>query len=251
LILLLILNNNQLATKGQKSAKQSLEKDNLANWENLYQDFEKENEQDNNFSFVSNLETQSSIEDTSNTENVFHFKNKYILTPVKSGLMIIDQKKAHERILFEKFLQSLQTDAAVTQKTLFPKTIELDAKDHQLLLNLKDEMTALGFDIDDFGGNAIIINGMPADASNQEPEQIIDKFLNEYLSGETDVKQQAKEAIAKALAKASAISSNQPLTTQEMREIIDMLFACQQPNYSPFGKKIVTIIQTEEIDKRF
>jgi len=244
-------NNNQLATKGQKSAKQSLEKDNLANWENLYQDFEKENEQDNNFSFVSNLETQSSIEDTSNTENVFHFKNKYILTPVKSGLMIIDQKKAHERILFEKFLQSLQTDAAVTQKTLFPKTIELDAKDHQLLLSLKDEMTALGFDIDDFGGNAIIINGMPADASNQEPEQIIDKFLNEYLSGETDVKQQAKEAIAKALAKASAISSNQPLTTQEMREIIDMLFACQQPNYSPFGKKIVTIIQTEEIDKRF
>ncbi len=165
--------------------------------------------------------------------------------------MIIDQKKAHERILFEKFIHSLKTNMAVTQKTLFPKTIELDAKDHELLLSLKDEMTALGFDIEDFGGNAIIVNGMPADSGNQEPAQIIDKFLNEYLSGETDSKQFAKESLAKALAKASAISSNQPLTHEEMREMIDLLFVCEQPNYSPFGKKIVTIIKTEEIEKRF
>ncbi|MEE4196583.1 MAG: DNA mismatch repair endonuclease MutL [Bacteroidales bacterium] len=243
--------NNDFTHKGQKSAKQSLEKDNLTHWETLYQDFEKNNQQDSDFSFVSKLDTQSSFTENTRDENVFHFKNKYILTPIKSGLMIIDQKKAHERILFEKFLQSLQSDTAVTQKSLFPKTIELDAKDHQLLLNLKDEMTALGFDIDDFGGYAIVVNGMPADAANQEPEQIIDKFLHEYLNGETDIKQKNRESIARALAKASAISSNQPLTSQEMREIIDMLFACEQPNYSPFGKKIVTIIQTEEIEKRF
>ena len=243
--------NNKFTSKGQKSTKFSLEKDNLTNWENLYQGFEKENKPDDEFSVLSNLGTQTTINDNKQGENVFHFKNKYILTPVKSGLMIIDQKKAHERILFEKFMHSLKTNMAVTQKTLFPKTIELDAKDHELLLSLKDEMTALGFDMDDFGGHAVIVNGMPADSGNQEPAQIIDKFLNEYLSGETDSKQLAKESIAKALAKASAISSNQPLTPEEMREMIDLLFACEQPNYSPFGKKIVTIIQTEEIEKRF
>ncbi len=244
-------NQHKFAEKGQKSAKQSLEKDNLANWEKLYQGFEKEKQSTDEFSFISNLDNQSLMTEASHGENVFHFKNKYILTPVKSGLMIIDQKKAHERILFEKFMLSLQSDAAVSQKSLFPKTIELDAKDHHLLLSIRDEMAALGFDIDDFGGHAIVVNGMPAEASNQEPEQIIDKFLNEYLSGETDSKQLAKESIARALAKASAISSNQPLTQEEMRELIDMLFACEQPNYSPFGKKIVTIIKTEEIEKRF
>ncbi|MEA2105229.1 MAG: DNA mismatch repair endonuclease MutL [Bacteroidota bacterium] len=243
--------NNKFTSKGQKSTKFSLEKDNLTNWKNLYQGFEKENKPDDEFSVLSNLDTQTTINDNKQGENVFHFKNKYILTPVKSGLMIIDQKKAHERILFEKFMHSLKTNMAVTQKTLFPKTIELDAKDHELLLNLKDEMTALGFDMDDFGGHAVIVNGMPADSGNQEPAQIIDEFLNEYLSGETDSKQLAKKSIAKALAKASAISSNQPLTPEEMREMIDLLFACEQPNYSPFGKKIVTIIKTEEIEKRF
>ncbi|MFP4024060.1 MAG: DNA mismatch repair endonuclease MutL [Thiohalospira sp.] len=244
-------NQNKFAEKGQKSAKQSLEKDNLANWEKLYQGFEKENQTSDEFSFISNLDNKSPMTEINHGENVFHFKNKYILTPVKSGLMIIDQKKAHERILFEKFMLSLQSNAAVSQKSLFPKTIELDARDHHLLLNIKDEMAALGFDIDDFGGHAIVVNGMPAEACNQEPEQIIDKFLNEYLNGETNSKQLAKESIARALAKASAISSNQPLTHEEMREIIDMLFACEQPNYSPFGKKIVTIIKTEEIEKRF
>ncbi|MFO7827979.1 MAG: DNA mismatch repair endonuclease MutL [Bacteroidales bacterium] len=242
---------DKFSNKGQKSAKFSLEKDNLANWENLYQGFEKENQPDDDFSFISNLDTQSSITDNNQGDNVFHFKNKYILTPVKSGLMVIDQKKAHERILFEKFMQSLQSNTAVSQKSLFPKTIELDAKDHHLLLSIKDEMAALGFDIDDFGGNAIIVNGMPADSSSQEPEQIIDKFLNEYLNSEIDTKSKAKEIIAKSLAKASAISSSQPLNNEEMRQIIDLLFACEQPNYSPFGKKIVTIIKTEEIEKRF
>ena len=92
---------------------------------------------------------------------------------------------------------------------------------------------------------------MPADSSNQEPEQIIDKFLNEFLSSEINAKTQTHEKIAKALAKASAISSSQLLLGEEMQEMIDMLFACQNPNYSPFGKLIVSIITTDEFEKRF
>lgn len=236
--------------KNPKSSAISLEKENLANWNKLYDGFEKEKQEDD-FSFISPENTQQTLTDSEVSEKYFHFKNKFILTPVKSGLMIIDQKRAHERILFEKFLQSLSEQSITSQKSLYPKSIELDAKDHTLLMEIKDDLKNLGFDIDDFGGNAIVINGMPADSSNQEPEQIIDKFLHEYLSGEVDAKTQAKEKIAKALAKASAISSNQKLSSEEMREMVDMLFACQNPNYSPFGKLIVSIIKTDEIDKRF
>ncbi|MCB2194348.1 MAG: DNA mismatch repair endonuclease MutL [Bacteroidetes bacterium] len=242
---------NRPATSRPKSSKISLEKENLANWDQLYQGFEKENRPSDDFSFISNENKQQTLIDSDLSEKYFHFKNRFILTPVKSGLMVIDQKRAHERILFERFLNSLSSQAVVTQKTLYPKTIELDAKDHALLLDLKDDLKNLGFDIDDFGGNAIVVNGMPADSSNQEPEQIIDKFLNEFLSGEVDSKSDAKEKVARSLAKASAISSNQRLSSEEMREMVDMLFACQNPNYSPFGKLIVSIIKTDELEKRF
>ena len=237
--------------KNPKSSAISLEKENLVNWDKLYEGFEKENQKSDDFSFVSTENFQQSITDTNISEKYFHFKNKYILTPVKSGLMLIDQKRAHERILFENFLQTLSIKSVVTQKSLYPKTIELDAKDHLLLLDIKDDLRSLGFDINDFGGNSIVINGMPADSSNQEPEQIIDKFLTEYSTSEFETKTHAKEKIAKALAKASAISSNQKLNNEEMREMVDMLFACQNPNYSPFGKLIVCMIKTDELEKRF
>ncbi|MBU8892038.1 MAG: DNA mismatch repair endonuclease MutL [Bacteroidales bacterium] len=234
-----------------KSSAISLEKENLVNWDKLYDGFEKENQQSNDFSFISIGNSQQTITDQSISDKYFHFKNKYILIPIKSGLMIIDQKRAHERILFEKFLQTLSSESAVTQKSLYPKTIELDTKDHALLMEINHDLKTLGFDIDDFGGNSIIINGMPVDSGNQEPEQIIDKFLNEYLTKEVDAKIQAKEKIAKSLAKATAISSNQHLNNEEMWEMVDLLFACQNPNYSPFGKLIVSIITTDELEKRF
>ena len=239
------------ASKNPKSSALSLEKENLTNWEKLYEGFEKEIDPSQDFSFISTENSQQSISDPIISDKYFQFKNKYILTPVKSGLMIIDQKRAHERILFEKFMQTLSDESTISQKTLFPKTIELDAKDHALLMSINKDLKILGFDIDDFGGNSVIVNGMPADSINQEPEQILDIFLNEYNTSEVDAKTQAKELIAKSLSKASAISSNQKLGNEEMREVVDMLFACQNPNFSPFGKLIVSIIKTDEIEKRF
>lgn len=239
------------SSKNPKSSNISLEKENLANWESLYADFENENKQTDTFSFVSTENTQQSFSDTNLSSKFFQLKNRFILTPVKSGLMMIDQKRAHERVLFEKFLNSLSSDSIASQKLLYPKTIELDQKDHTLILEIGDNLKSLGFDIEDFGGNSIIINGMPIDSSNQEPEQIIDKFLNEFFSTEINAKTLVHEKIAKALAKASAISNNQLLNAEEMREMLDMLFACQNPNYSPFGKLIVSIIKTDELEKRF
>ncbi|MCG8410025.1 MAG: hypothetical protein MI739_01945 [Bacteroidales bacterium] len=165
--------------------------------------------------------------------------------------MVVDQKRAHERILFDNFMISLSTESIPSQKTLYPKNIELDPKEHALIIEIKDDLKIMGFEIEDFGGNSIVVNGMPADATNQEPEQIIDKFLHEFLHGEIDAKTEVKVKVAQALAKASSISSNQNLAHEEMRELVDLLFACQNPNYSPFGKLIVSIIKTDEVEKRF
>ncbi|HAN19933.1 MAG: DNA mismatch repair protein MutL [Bacteroidetes bacterium GWC2_33_15] len=239
------------AGNNRKSPAISLEKENLANWEKLYDGFENEKNLPDDFSFPSQPETQQTLTDNSFSDRYFQFKGKYILTPVKSGLMVIDQKRAHERILFEKFMLSLESNSVISQRNLFPKTIELDKKAHALLMEIKDDIKTLGFDIKDIGENSIIVNGLPADSINQEPEQIIDIFLNEFQNGEIDAKSRVKEKIAQSLAKASAISSNQSLTTEEMQEIVDLLFACSMPNFSPFGKKIISIIKTEEIEKRF
>jgi DNA mismatch repair protein MutL len=241
------------STQNPKSSKMSLEKENLTNWESLYSGFENESKTNpsNDFSTLSTEGSQQSLNETNLSEKYFQFKNKFILTPVKSGLMIIDQKRAHERILYEKYLISLNSESIATQKSLYPKTIELDAKDHALILDINQDLKSLGLDIEDFGGNAIVVNGMPVDSGSQEPEQIIDKFINEFLSSEINTKTQVQDKIAKALAKASAISGTQILNSKEMREMVDMLFACQNPNHSPFGKLIVSILKTEELEKRF
>jgi DNA mismatch repair protein MutL len=237
--------------RNQNKSISLLEKENLANWEKLYEGFENEKNLTDDFVNANQSVNQQKTIDSNFSGNYFQFKNKYILTPVKSGLMIIDQKKAHERILFEKFMFSLESKTVISQRTLFPKTIELSHKEHSLILGIIDDIRMLGFDISDIGNNSLIVNGLPADSSDQEPEQIIDKFLHEYLNTEIDIKTRAKEKIAQSLAKASAISSNQSLTSEEMSEIVDLLFACSVPNFSPFGKKIISILKTEEIEKRF
>ncbi|MCK7537608.1 MAG: hypothetical protein MZV63_44970 [Marinilabiliales bacterium] len=237
--------------RNQNKSISSLEKENLANWEKLYDGFENENNLTENFSTPAQREPQQKISENNLSGKYFQFKNKYILTPVKSGLMIIDQKKAHERILFEKFMFSLESNTVISQRTLFPKTIELGAKEHGLLMSIIEEIKMLGFDIADAGDYSVIVNGLPADSSDQEPEQIIDKFLNEYLNSEIDMKTRAKEKIAQSLAKAAAISSSQTLTTEEMSEIGGHAFCMFDAQLFAFRKKIISILKTEEIEKRF
>ncbi len=231
-------------------------KDNINNWEKLYDSFENENPEKEDRQLSTLLSTNINInsknsENNSISNNFFQFKNKYILTPIKSGLMLINQKRAHERILFEKYMLTLENETSITQKSLFPNTINLTPIEYSIIINILDEINSLGFEIIDNGNNSITVNGMPADTNNKEPKLIIDQLLFEYQNSEIDIKTKEKEKIAEALAKASAIGYNQTLCNKEMMEIIDMLFACSSPNYSPSGKKIISIISTNDIEKSF
>ena len=220
-------------------------------WEKLYAGFTSSKDHPDSFK-TDEMSEQKTLEssDLLSTNNIFQLKGRYILTSVKSGLMIIDQKLAHERILFEKYIGSLAKNVPLTQKTLYPETVEMNAADHRVIMEILEDICAIGFDISDFGNNTIIINGCPSDIPNPNPKELIEILIEHYKNTQEDIKVNAKENIARALAAASAINYGTPLTIEEMQIIVDQLFACEEPNYSPTGKKTMTIINMDEFEKK-
>jgi DNA mismatch repair protein MutL len=194
---------------------------------------------------------QLSLTPQNHTDSFIQLKCRYILTPVKSGLMVIDQHRAHERILFEKFIRSLAMNYPLAQHTLFPETIELNEADYIILKEIMDDLHTIGFDIRDFGSNSIVIGGYPGDSHNENPRELIEKFLEIYKSTETDIKVSVREKIARSLASAGAFNYGEVLSPIAMQDLVDNLFACESPGYSPSGKPIISIIGIEELERKF
>ncbi|MFC2086713.1 DNA mismatch repair endonuclease MutL [Bacteroidota bacterium] len=218
------------------------------NWKTMYEGLKREvNQKSESHAPFSDMDEKM----TEPTRNFFQLKNKYILTPVKSGLMIIDQKRAHEKILYENFLQSLKNNFGLAQQSLFPMTIELDAANHAIFQEIIEDVCKLGFDIRDFGKNSYVINGIPSDSLLNNPVEIIENLIEEYKQSKQKPDLSVKEKISISLSKASAISYGKRLSFEEMREIVDKLFACESPVYSPDGKVIISIMPLEELEKRF
>jgi DNA mismatch repair protein MutL len=184
-------------------------------------------------------------------KKTLQLKQKYILTPVKSGLMVIDQKRAHERILYEKFLEALKTESVASQQLLFPQTFELNPADAAILGSVLSDLAALGFDIREFGKNTFIISGTPVMTDKTEPLQVVEKLLEEFKTLQVDTRSRAKEQIAGSLAKASALEYGTELKQEEIIHLIDELFACSTPNFSPDGKRVLIIIPVTDIEKSF
>ncbi len=223
----------------------------VENWEKMYEDIDKESQSTINFkNSIEDFDQKNNNLHSENYLNIIQLKNRYILTPVKSGLMFIDQKRAHERILYEKYMASLSQNFGIAQQNLFPQTIELNPVDYSVLMEIIEDVCRLGFDIRDFGKNSFVINGYPSD-SYHDPKEIIENLITEYKQTQKDVKAGIKEKVAISLAKASAIKYGHTLTREEMRGIVDQLFACQSPNFSPTGKKIISILNIEDIEKKF
>jgi DNA mismatch repair protein MutL len=216
------------------------ERENAANWEKLYSALEKDNENPPQFEKI--RESQRKF---------FQIKNKYLVCPVKSGLMLIDQKRAHERVLYERFLECLSNNRAVSQVDMFPVTAELNPADKYILKEIEGELELLGFNIQHSGKNKITITGRPSGSDASDPLEMLDILLQDYKNTQADPSTGAKEKIAAAMAGASAIPYGKTLTQGEMEDLFDTLFACQSPNYSPKGKPVISIITLEDIDKKF
>lgn len=183
-------------------------------------------------------------------KTISQLKNKYILTNVKSGLMIIDQQRAHQRILYEDYLKTVTNDKAVAQKQLFADKLELSSADFNILMEIKDDLNTLGVDTSNFGNNTVLINSVPADSVTSNGGELLTQILEYYKKTEMDVKINAKENIAKSVALAGSIRYGKALTEEEMFSLTNRLFSCKEHSYSPDGKVIINIITMDEIEKR-
>ncbi|MBV2246398.1 MAG: DNA mismatch repair endonuclease MutL [Lentimicrobium sp.] len=177
--------------------------------------------------------------------------NKYVISKIKSGLLFIDQQAAHERILYERFLERIENRKGHSQQQLFPHTVNLSAPDAELLNELMDEFTAFGFDIGPFGQHSFVVQGVPADVGNENIQELIEKVLENYKSNQLGLKLDKKNNLSRCMARNMAIKPGKTLLAEEMQALVDDLFACQVNQLSPSGKRILLIIPTDEIEKRF
>ena len=185
-----------------------------------------------------------------NTQKNLQIRNKYILSPVKSGVMLIDQRRAHERILYERMLKALEEHQPLAQQSLFPESIRLNAADYQVCLEMMAPMEHLGFDIRDFGNNSIVVHGFPAEMKLTDASETIELMIEQYKTMQ-GLDAQYAERVSRAAAKASAVQYGKQLNDIEMQELIDQLFACANPNHTPSGSLIVRIMDLQELDAHF
>ncbi|MBK6345430.1 MAG: DNA mismatch repair endonuclease MutL [Bacteroidales bacterium] len=178
-------------------------------------------------------------------------QGRYIITKVKSGLMVIDQQSAHERVLFERFLDRIEQKKGMAQQQLFPQTVKLSAPDTELVNELLGEISLLGFIIEPFGQNTFIINGTPADLPDENIQELLENVLENYKKNQLGLKLDRKSNLARSMARNLAIRPGKVLMTEEMQSLVDDLFACRVPNLSPSGKTITVMIGTDDLDKRF
>ena len=237
-------------------------------WEKLYESLQNNQNPQSIQSNPSNLNSQStqSIPSTQSTpssqdpqslfaEGVemssqhYQYKGQYILTAVQSGLMLVDQRRAHIRILYERYMKQMQEHSAATQGLLFPELLELPPSDAALLAGILADVRALGFDITSLGGGSFSIAGVPSGQSN--PVAVVQQMV-ETVKQQADVPTDAlHHQLALVLARSNAIEVGEVLTAVQMETLIGDLFQCENPNLSPSGKTIVSILQQEAIDKMF
>ena len=184
-------------------------------------------------------------------KRILQLKQKYLILPVKSGMMVIDQKRAQERILFERFMDVMQSERVATQQILFPYTFELNPLDASLFMEILPDISTLGFDIREFGKDTFIINGVPGMLSASSPVELIERLLEEFKNSPVEAKSRVQEQVARSLAKASAVGYGVELQPDEMDHLVDQLFACSAPNFSPEGKPVLTILPIDDIEKHF
>ncbi|MBQ8674073.1 MAG: DNA mismatch repair endonuclease MutL [Bacteroides sp.] len=179
------------------------------------------------------------------------FKGRFILTPVKSGLMLIDQHRAHIRILYEQYMAQIRQKKGVSQGVLFPEIIQLPASEAAVLEELLEDFSSVGFELTSLGGGSYAINGVPAGIEGLSPQELVSNMLHTAMAKGNDMREEVQTILASTLARAAAIVYGQVLSNEEMNSMVASLFASPNPTYTPDGKPILATITEEEIERLF
>ena len=178
-------------------------------------------------------------------------QQSYIVTAVKSGLLVVDQNLAHQRILYEKYLREMDNSSNASQQELFPQHVSLNVNDASILRNIKPELERIGFRLEEMNPYTFIINGTPTDCKSTDAVSVIERIIDDNKTCAVVGVSERKLSLARSLAAQMAVKPGQPLNACEMQDIIDRLFGCAVSEIAPNGKKIFTIIHSDEIKNRF
>ncbi len=234
----------------------SLQRSNLQNWDKLFEDERPAQSR----LFVERSESAPSpgdggpaIEHDAATEEkgIFQFQRKFIVRPVKNGLMIIDQQAAHERILFERFLDKIQQHNGSSLQSLFPQTVTLSPADFALVMEMELEIKGLGFQFDMFGKNALVVTGIPAETTGKNEKELFEGLVEQFKQNQSTLSLPLRDNLACSLARRASIKSGQRLSHEEMNALVEGLFSCRNPNYSPEGSTTFFIFETSKVESHF
>jgi len=228
-----------------------------ASWESLYVGLKQESDfmsNSNEISFESEEVTGSLFNDEEveqNVNNAYQIHKKYIVSPIKSGMVIVDQQRAHQRVLYEQFLINMTVQQASSQQLLFPLDLYFSSVEMDLIKELKLSLINTGFIFEDTTDEHVVISGIPVNITESEVSLVLEQLLSDLQDGIPESSFSQNDTIAKSMAKSLAVKTGTSLTVKEQENLVNGLFACKDPNVSPFQKPTFITMRVEDIDKKF
>ena len=228
--------------------------ENTANWESLYVGLKQDTEEIGNIEFESDevtgsLFNENEIEQATNKTYQIH--KKYIVNPIKSGMVIVDQQRAHQRVLYEQFLTNMTVHQASSQQLLFPLNLFFSSSEMKLISELQLSLVNTGFVFEATNDDHVVISGLPINVTESEVSIVLEQLLSDLQDGIPESSFSQNDSIAKSMARSLAVKTGTYLTEKEQENLVNGLFACKEPNVSPFQKPTFITMRVEDLDKKF
>ncbi|KOS07906.1 DNA mismatch repair protein MutL [Flavobacterium akiainvivens] len=232
----------------------AFKKDRQPSWESLYIVTSPAQEEIAEINFESEEVTGSLFNDSEVEQAVYktyQIHKKYIVSPIKSGMVIIDQKRAHQRVLYEQFLKNITVQHAASQQLLFPLVLHYNQQELAIITDTKEALENTGFVFAEINNDHIVVNGLPVNVAESEVSILLEELLNDLQQEVPDSSFSQTDSIAKSMARSLAVKTGTQLTEKEQETMVNALFACKEPDVSPFNKPTFITISVEDLDKRF
>lgn len=232
----------------------SYKKEAVSSWEGLYVGLKSATDEISEVTFE-NEEVTASLFDEKEEEHTinrtYQIHKKYIVSPIKSGMVIMDQQRAHQRVLYEQFLTNMTVNQASSQQLLFPLELHYSTEEMKLIVELQPSLEHTGFVFETIQKEAVHISGIPVNTTESEISIVLEQLISDLLDGIPDSSFSQNDMIAKSMARSLAVKTGTYLTEKEQENLVNNLFACKDPNVSPFQKPTFITMRVEDIDKKF
>ena len=246
--------NDKPAAKSLSSFGSYKRETTTASWESLYVGLKQDTQEIETFSFESEEVTSKLFDEDvveTKTTSTYQIHKKYIVSAIKSGMLVIDQGRAHQRVLYEQFLTNITVQKASSQQLLFPLELYFSSDEMILLRELQSSLENTGFVFDAFNSDSVQISGLPIGMAESEVSIVLEELIGNLQNEIPESSFSQSDSIAKSMAKSMAVKTGTYLTEKEQENLVNSLFACKDPNVSPFQKPTFITLTVEDLDKRF